>query len=151
VLALLLISWCASDAFAKSDTPAEDISFCQLAANPAALGNDYESVLYSYIFAICSLKSPARCPNHGAKVWVDFGHDRAKGLLRKHPKGMGTVPAIFVDKVGTGKVFAANGLQARRIVDKIEKVAARKAEGKSTVKQGSARLPPSRTASSIVV
>jgi hypothetical protein len=150
VLALLLISWCASDAFAKSDTPAEDISFCQLAANPAALGNDYKSVLYSCIFAVCSLN-----PRHAAQITAQkYGRTLATigpGLLRKHPKGMGTVPAIFVDKVGTGKVFAANGLQARRIVDKIEKVAARKAEGKSTDKLGSARLPPSRTASSIVV
>jgi len=29
--------------------------------------------------------------------------------------------AIFVEKVGAGKVFAANGEQARLIVDKIEK------------------------------
>jgi hypothetical protein len=65
---------------------------------------------------------------------------------------MGTVLAIFVDKVGTGKVFAgerrtgsANRRQNRK------GGAARKAEGKSTAKLGSARLPPSRTASGIVV
>jgi hypothetical protein len=65
---------------------------------------------------------------------VDFDHDRAKGLLRKLRKGMGTVLAIFVDQVGTGKVFGANGEQVRLIVDKIEKVEQREADGKWTAK-----------------
>jgi hypothetical protein len=35
---------------------------------------------------------------------------------------MGTVLAIFVGKVETGKVFGPNGEPARLIVDKIERV-----------------------------
>jgi len=78
------------------------------------------------MFEVSSLESPTCRPIQGAKIWVDFDDEKAKGLLRKLPKGMGTVLAIFVGKVEAGKAFGPNDEQVRLIIDKIEKVEQRK-------------------------
>jgi hypothetical protein len=73
------------------------------------------------MFEVSGLKSPVCCPDSGSLISVDFDEDKAKGLLRPLPEGMGIVLAVFVGS-GNRKMYGAYGEQVRLIIDRIEKI-----------------------------
>ena len=102
----------------------ENVSYCQLAKDPNAFSGKRIRIraIYSYMFEVSSLKSPTCCPDHGALIWVDFDEEKVNSLLRQLPNGMGTVLAVFVGKIETGRIYGPFGEKVRFVVDRIERV-----------------------------
>lgn len=102
----------------------ENVTFCQLAKDAQAFrGSAYESAQF---ILICS-KSQDSSPQNAGQVgkplsgWI-FDDETGQDALRQIPQGMGTVLAVFIGKIETGKVYGPNGERVRLVVDRIEKV-----------------------------
>ena len=76
------------------------------------------------MFEVSSLKAPSCCAGQDASIWVDFEdvpEGNAGKLIKKFPKDMGFVLAVFVGKIETGGAYGT-GQRVRFLVQQVMKV-----------------------------
>lgn len=107
--------------------PPQEISYCNLVKSPQQFAKKRIRVraIYKYGFEIQRLDSPACCPEHGIKVWVEIKsglEGDSRKLYRKFPRGMGLALATFEGTFESGGPYGDGGYRFKFTVDKIEKL-----------------------------
>jgi hypothetical protein len=105
----------------------EDATVCQLMADPASFAAKTIRLraIYRYMFEIQRLQSPACCPGHGLKTWVEIGDldSRSEQMYRSFPEA-GLVLGTFIGRFETGGPYGDGGYGFRFTVIRIEDVEA---------------------------
>src|SRR6266403_1172509 len=101
------------------------VEYCHLVRTPSSFVGKRIRVraVYSYMFEVSRLKSPACCPDRDVPIWVDFNEElegSSRKMLRKFPKGMGFVLATFEGTLQGGGPYGDGGYRFKFAVDKIE-------------------------------
>lgn len=114
----------------KPDNAPKEITYCQLARDPAAFSGKRIRIraIYSYMFEVSRLKSPTCCAERDVSIWVDFDEklgSNSRKLFHRFPRGMGFVLATFVGRFEGGGPYGDGGYQFKFTVDQIEKLEAR--------------------------
>lgn len=109
----------------RTDSSAEEVTYCQLAMSPSSFFGKRIRVraIYSYFSEVSRLKAPSCCPGRDISIWVDFHEDMqgsSKKLLHEFPKGMGFVLATFVGTIEGQGPYGAAGSPFRLNVERIE-------------------------------
>jgi hypothetical protein len=114
----------------KPDNTPQEVTYCQLARDPAAFSGKRIRVraIYKYMFEMSRLSSPACCPERQVSIWVDFDEKlggNSRKLFRRFPKGMGSVLATFAGRFEGGGPYGDGGYRFKFTVDEIERLEAR--------------------------
>lgn len=125
-IVLLLSNACEATASPKNETEPQDITYCQLAADPGKFSGKRIRIraIYAYMFEVSTLKPSSCCDEHDISMWVDFDSElegESKKLFNKFPKGMGFVLAVFVGTIETGDAYGT-GERVHFFVEHIEEV-----------------------------
>lgn len=123
---LLFSNACEATALPKFETEPQDISYCQLAGDPAKFSGKRVRIraIYAYMFEVSTLKPSSCCNEHDISMWVDFDSQlegKSKRFLNKFPKGMGFVLGVFVGTIQTGDAYGT-GQHVHFLVEHIEEV-----------------------------
>lgn len=126
ILSLLLLNSRPARASSKPEAVPQDLTYCQLVKDPLAFSGKLIRMraIYSYMFEISRLKSPACCSERDVSIWVDFDENLngiSKWRYHRFPKGMGTVLVVFVGRIETGRAYGT-GQNVRLVVNRIEKL-----------------------------
>ena len=110
----------------KYESQPHDITYCQLASNPAQYAGKRLRIqaIYSYMFEVSTLLPPTCCNEHNIDMWVDFDDElegESQKLFSKFPQGMGFVLAVFVGTIETGGAYGT-GQRFHFFVEHIEEV-----------------------------
>jgi hypothetical protein len=105
----------------------QDVSYCELAKDPAAfIGKRIRiRVIYRYAFEIERLEPPVCCPDNGPKIWVNIEPNlegRSRKLFRKLNKGQGVALVVFIGKFEGGEVYGTFADRFQLSVEEIERV-----------------------------
>lgn len=114
----------------KPGNAPQEVTYCQLARDPAAFSGKRIRVraIYSYMFELSRLKSPTCCAERDVPIWVDFDEKlgrNSRKLFRKFPRGMGLVLVTFTGKFEGGGPYGDGGYRFKFTVDQIGKLEAR--------------------------
>ncbi|HVA16174.1 MAG TPA: hypothetical protein VMV59_00525 [Candidatus Dormibacteraeota bacterium] len=126
-LVVLLLGCCTAYPKDKPDNAPKEITYCQLARDPAAFSGKQIRVraIYKYMFEMSRLKSPTCCAERDVPIWVDFDEKlggNSRKLFRRFPKGMGLVLATFAGRFEGGGPYGDGGYRFKFTVDEIEKL-----------------------------
>jgi len=110
----------------QSSAP-QDITYCELAANPTRFAGKEVRVkaIYRYMFEVQSLESPVCCPRSEGKIWGEISPDlegRSLELFKRFPEGMGLVLGVFVGTIRTGDAYGDGSYRSELLVNRIQEL-----------------------------